>query len=355
MSIIKRKNSGFTLLELVVVVGIMGLMSTMAMDLYTDKSNQKRYDLTKKRITALKHAVYGTDEYSTAYFQNRSFYEDTNLTPVSMLDLTYFPRCVWYKNSDNSAYISGRYDKINLRKKNKPSCEINTGTIDGENVYGKWEDKNTFMAWKGPYLSIDWKKDFNTNNSYATYLDGWGKPIIFGELTAPAGVILLNQLPIANLALSEQLNAAFETGAIFAIISLGLDNVEGQSSGQEFEKDIVKFIYGPQYSPSASSTKIPLPLNSLSDISGKYCLAIKSTTATPWISVKPSYADIRVDKPEIIIFKDITNFPNTAGSYKFKVYSTTDSTCASPLAPITYSSNLFITSYGVFSDITLIN
>ena len=124
MSIIKRKNSGFTLLELVVVVGIMGLMSTMAMDLYTDKSNQKRYDLTKKRITALKHAVYGTDEYSTAYFQNRSFYEDTNLTPVSMLDLTYFPRCVWYKNSDNSAYISGRYDKINLRKKNMlNTCE----------------------------------------------------------------------------------------------------------------------------------------------------------------------------------------------------------------------------------------
>lgn len=55
----KRKNAGFTLLELVVVVAVMGLISSMAMDVYTDNSNQKRFETTKERLAEIKFATIG--------------------------------------------------------------------------------------------------------------------------------------------------------------------------------------------------------------------------------------------------------------------------------------------------------
>lgn len=54
-----RKNAGFTLLELVVVIAVMGLISSMAMDVYTDNSNQKRFEATKERLAEIKFAIIG--------------------------------------------------------------------------------------------------------------------------------------------------------------------------------------------------------------------------------------------------------------------------------------------------------
>lgn len=57
MKNIVKKQYGFTLLELVVVVAVMGLIASLATEFVVHESNQSRYDETKERRAVIRDAL----------------------------------------------------------------------------------------------------------------------------------------------------------------------------------------------------------------------------------------------------------------------------------------------------------
>jgi prepilin-type N-terminal cleavage/methylation domain-containing protein len=142
IKVYKKKYSGFTLLELVVVMAVMGLMSTMAMDLYTDNSNQKRFELTKQRLAEIKFAIIGDPQMKVGtQVILKGYYYDMNRLPRTLSELIYQCRSSMY---------------IGLSKFNKVACETTVGNV--------WENH-----WAGPYLN-----NIQSENGHLIFRDGWG-------------------------------------------------------------------------------------------------------------------------------------------------------------------------------------
>ena len=186
---IKQKNAGFTLLELVVVVAVMGLISTMALDVYTDNSNQKRFELTKQRLAEIKFAIIGDPQMRVGSQAVLSgYYYDMNRLPVTLSELVY--QC---RTSSN----------VGIESPDKSTCEATSGNV--------WEDN-----WNGPYLI-----NLQSDSGNLVFRDGWGNSSStpdtnagdFGWVVSPTGNNLFVQ-------------------------SLGLNRGSGSTSpGNQFEND----------------------------------------------------------------------------------------------------------------------
>lgn len=139
----QRKNAGFTLLELVVVVAVMGLISSMAMDIYTDNSNQKRFEATKERLAEIKFAIIGDPMMrvgSQAVIEG-SYYYDMGRLPETLSELIYQCRDASY---------------IGINSADQTSCETIAGNV--------WE-----TTWNGPYLI-----NLQSSGGDLVFHDAWG-------------------------------------------------------------------------------------------------------------------------------------------------------------------------------------
>lgn len=144
----KRKNAGFTLLELVVVVAVMGLISSMAMDVYTDNSNQKRFEATKERLAEIKFAIIGDPmmRVGSQAITEGSFFKDMERLPTNIKELVEYSvhnaHCVDSSNTSASTYTT------------ESTCLAVTGH--------KW------VHWQGPYLNSQ------SVGGHLVFQDAWG-------------------------------------------------------------------------------------------------------------------------------------------------------------------------------------
>ncbi len=169
---VNNKSTGFTLIELVVVVAIMGLMSTMAMDLYTDKSNQKRFELTKQRLAEIKFAIIGDPmmRVGSQAITEGAFFKDMERLPRNLQELTESLTVQSYPNGGLCITNFIADDTI----VNESTCTTASGTW-----ISKTDDQNN---WQGPYLHnlqtfIDDKNTPNDDTDDTTHLvfyDAWG-------------------------------------------------------------------------------------------------------------------------------------------------------------------------------------
>jgi prepilin-type N-terminal cleavage/methylation domain-containing protein len=203
-----RKNAGFTLLELVVVVAVMGLISSMAMDVYTDSSNQKRFEATKSRLAEIKFAIIGdpmmrvgSEPALTGFFYNM------DRLPVNINELIIDPadtnHCVDITGSETS-----EIDEI--------TCEAITDNV--------WESK-----WQGPYLHHlqSFVEDHGTVDrvddvTVLVFSDAWGN---------------YDYSDLYNFGWDFELDSS---SGDLAITSKGLDRAEG---GVNFEIDQFIKVY----------------------------------------------------------------------------------------------------------------
>lgn len=150
----KRKNAGFTLLELVVVVAVMGLISTMAMDVYTDQSNQKRFDATKERLAEIKFAIIG-DPMMRVGSQAvlTGFFNDMERLPRNLKELIEI-------DIDNNSYCLHNTDYSIDTSKDSVSCPAGWSWTN---------DATRGKPWNGPYLS-----NIQSNGSSLVFQDAWG-------------------------------------------------------------------------------------------------------------------------------------------------------------------------------------
>jgi len=225
---IKKKQTGFTLLELVVVVAVMGLISTMAMDVYTDKSNQTRFELTEKRIEEIRYAIIGNDSRELNGQTTISGYiADTGKVPTEIRQLILKKYC-----EDDALYFT------------KDHCE-NAGEV--------WVNQ---ANWKGPYIKTFSSKKVerliggvNVISNIPVFRDGWGRSS--GDLD------------------TDMKNYGWEfdnNSGDITLQSLGLDRKVSSSSVNVFEDDYpangINLITANQYKGSSNPLEVTITNNS---------------------------------------------------------------------------------------------
>lgn len=148
---IRRLEGGFTLLELIVVIALLGLVSSLATDFMVSETNQQRYETTQQRMEKIRYAIIG-DVSRTLNGQPvfSGFVADMGATPTFLTQLTQKEFC-----SDGEG-------------SNESGCTAGTGT---------WKTQNA--NWKGPYLSSTDLKD-GWGNSF-TYSNPAGEEISSGD------------------------------------------------------------------------------------------------------------------------------------------------------------------------------
>ncbi|WP_136678593.1 prepilin-type N-terminal cleavage/methylation domain-containing protein [Neptunomonas sp. XY-337] len=135
MKQLTQKQYGFTLLELIVVVGLLGLITSLATDYMVNETNQTRYKTTEKRIEKIKYALVGDSSRTLNGEPDLSgFVHDMGRLPLNLDELVDEPDDCNPSEAGNQTC--------------KPSFHAGLGRVIG---------------WRGPYIQPDIAQS-----------DGWG-------------------------------------------------------------------------------------------------------------------------------------------------------------------------------------
>lgn len=145
----KTLQQGFTILELIVVVAIVGLLTSLATDYMVNEGNQGRYKATQERIHQVHYALVG-DSSRTINNQPAfsGYLADTGYKPKYIRDLLSNGYCT------------------NVKALEKSSCDA---------AQAEWRE---VANWKGPYLQATSYQDVMISDetlvTIPVFRDGWG-------------------------------------------------------------------------------------------------------------------------------------------------------------------------------------
>ncbi|OQK17206.1 hypothetical protein AU255_04755 [Methyloprofundus sedimenti] len=146
MNSICIKQSGFTLVELLVVMMVLVAMASITIETTSELAFQSRYEVTKDRYEKIRRAIIGRPDVLINGQPNISgFVKDMGRLPFKIHDLLEEDYCLTDPTKDSQATCGASW-------RNQTAYVPHTATSQG---YG----------WNGPYINIDSPK---------ALADGWG-------------------------------------------------------------------------------------------------------------------------------------------------------------------------------------
>jgi prepilin-type N-terminal cleavage/methylation domain-containing protein len=224
------RRSGMTLVELVVVLVILAVLTTIAVSMTDGVLDQSRFDATRTTLDNIQTAIVGP---TTARDSTASFVSDMGGPPAGLGDLltsTATPFTVVQQSLNKISSIPALTASVGSDLSNSP------GTI----YLGS--------GWRGPYLTVPSGALTTTGGTTTTVNDSWGQPFIFSsnlnKATTPTAdatgsiVISSSGKPLTADAPTSPFNPGISTTipatSVYARLSVSLANTNLQSMGPEF-------------------------------------------------------------------------------------------------------------------------
>ncbi len=188
---VASNNKGFTLIEVLVVLAIMGLFLGMSLQVFGNKAEQKRFDETRARMTEIKKAILDSlNDYVNGHRQFIGYIVDMGNLP-ELVDVG-----------------GGNLQPVGLWTNQSPPLP---GTLTSWQ-YGT--PSMVWMGWRGPYIETPSRGD-------NILRDGWGNPFHFGT----SGI----------------------SGKNMVIESYGADNKDDTGEETGYDVDLEMMIKGTEY------------------------------------------------------------------------------------------------------------
>ena len=103
-------DNGFTLIELVIVIVILGIVAGVAIPRFSSLTEQSRLSATKDEMLRLKEAIVGDPRViSSGEYINRGFLGDVGFPPSRLLDLAVKPDSISSYNAVTRIGWNGPY------------------------------------------------------------------------------------------------------------------------------------------------------------------------------------------------------------------------------------------------------
>ena len=152
-----KHNKGFSLIELLVVLAILGLFVAMMTQVFTRGDDQRRFDETRARMQEIKKAILGS-EGAYAYGQRQFAGYVADMGGLPALD-----------DMGTPADLTDDQPKVLWEQETLPDWEYK-------------DTPKTWMGWRGPYLETP---------PGDILKDGWGNPFVFDN-TSPADLTIVS-------------------------------------------------------------------------------------------------------------------------------------------------------------------
>ncbi len=106
----KNSQSGFTLIELVIIIVVLGIIASVAIPKFADISDSSKVTATKKEMSALKRSIIGNpDIIAGGQLIDRGFEGDVGFVPSLLADLVVKPDSVAVYNKLTRLGWNGSY------------------------------------------------------------------------------------------------------------------------------------------------------------------------------------------------------------------------------------------------------
>ncbi len=169
----RGSDSGFTLLEMLLVVLILGAVATSLMIVVNDSDDERRYDATKEKYEMILQATTGFQSDATS-----GFIADMGRLPRDLVELL---RTNHPDTSDTTLNIEDALDEWKLVGRN----DDNSGWVTGLDT-NEAEKISIRHGWRGPYLlatggGIDETDDSTDNPTDYRYRDEWAENFVVDD------------------------------------------------------------------------------------------------------------------------------------------------------------------------------
>jgi prepilin-type N-terminal cleavage/methylation domain-containing protein len=154
MNISRMRNKGFTLIELMMVLTIMAVVSTVLLKSMSGLQDQSRYDQTVERVNQIKKAIVNTQTINGVTVVT-GFVADMGRLPNNLREL------VDNSLASNPLWANGICSASTYTT--QISCTTNGASWTPYNA-------NLNVGWNGPYIQIS-----NDPSKPDAFTDGWGK------------------------------------------------------------------------------------------------------------------------------------------------------------------------------------
>ena len=167
------KQSGFTLIELVLTTVLMAILATLAVPLVTGNADGYKYERTRQKMDVIRLAIFGDPSLGADGHRTKfGYFGDMGRFPAALTDLT--------TQGAQTAY-----------------------TFD--NTYG------TGAGWRGPYFASEF------NNEYTIDKDEWGNAFVW--TTSPLPAILTSKgsdNAVGGTFYAQDLTMLFPSNSVYA-------------------------------------------------------------------------------------------------------------------------------------------
>ncbi|MCH2213489.1 MAG: prepilin-type N-terminal cleavage/methylation domain-containing protein [Fuerstiella sp.] len=217
---------GFTLIELVLVLVILAVLATAALNMVDVQVDQTRFETTQQSVESVRDAILSERNTGAGQVLLSGFYPDMGRLPVAYPESlsTLSARELW----DNSPTTTNLATFRNVQA--ATVNVVNPKSADGQDVYGD-STVTLGMGWQGPYL--------NMPVGAASLTDGWGTNLV----SDAGGYSHLRTLDVndadGDSNKDEELDVTVAGVSIFGVRSLGRDNA---ADGMDYDSDLPAII-----------------------------------------------------------------------------------------------------------------
>ncbi len=262
----KSKPSGFTLLELVVVMAILAVIATIAVQSLDSRIDQNRYEATQAGLQNIQEAVIGP--------ANQHSPDGTRFASGFVADVGRLPKATSVMVNSVAQLQplelwENPYGLEGFQNRNATAANITSSSTDFSPALDADLEVYVPSGWRGPYLRLNAGQTTRTDTGVSVLTDGWGNPF---------DLLQSNRTTVTNTGAA--------TDQIAILRSRGFDGIQNNAYTNNYGEDLYANFVTLGFAGGTTLPDYPAVTSSDNVHASKLTVNISSTGVLPFTTTE---------------------------------------------------------------------